>query len=148
MLDIKFVRENKDIVKEKGYIACKAMQDALVLPTPKHFPGHGNTNVDSHVGLPVVKDSFNSIHNTELVPFKYVIDKGVDGIMVSHILYEQIDNEYPSTLSKKVINDLLINELGFKGLVITDSLTMSAIWGHYSIHDAYIDLVKKGKIKE
>lgn len=169
--------DDKDIVKEKGYIACKAMQDALVLPTPKHFPGHGNTNVDSHVGLPVVKNSFNSIHNTELVPFKYVIDKGVDGIMVSHILYEQIDNEYPSTLSTKVINDLLINELGFKGLVITDSLTMSAIWGHYSkeeivekainagndiimfcgradieeqkeIYNAFIDLVKKGKIKE
>ena len=169
--------DNKDIVKEKGYIASHAMQDALVLPTPKHFPGHGNTNVDSHIGLPIVKDSIESIHNTELVPYKYLFEKGIEGVMISHILYESIDNENPSTLSKKVITDLLKQELGFKGLIITDSLTMSAIWDRYSISEivekginagndiimfcgkadineqkeiyhTFIDLVKQGKIKE
>lgn len=127
--------DNPEVVADKGYIACKAMQDALVIPTAKHFPGHGNTNVDSHVGLPIVNDTLEQIEKTELVPFKYLIEKEVDGIMISHILYKQIDSEYPASLSYNIITKLLKEQMQFKGLIITDSLTMAAIWNKYSIKE-------------
>lgn len=127
--------DNPKVVAEKGYIACKAMQEALVLPTAKHFPGHGNTNVDSHVGLPIVNDTLEQIEQTELIPYKHLIKKEVDGIMISHILYKQLDPDFPSSLSYNIITKLLKEQMQFKGLIITDSLTMAAIWNKYSIKE-------------
>ena len=123
------------MVAKKGKIAAKAMQDALMLPTPKHFPGHGNTNVDSHIGLPVVDSTKEELYNIELKPFQELIKDNVDGIMVAHILYKNIDSEYPSSISHEVITKLLKEEMGFKGLIITDSLTMKAIYTRYSIRE-------------
>lgn len=123
------------MVAKKGKIAAKAMQDALMLPTPKHFPGHGNTNVDSHVGLPVVDSTKEDLYNIELKPFEEVIKNDVDGIMVAHILFKNIDDTYPSSISHKMITNVLKEEMGFKGLIITDSLTMSAIYNRYSIRE-------------
>lgn len=123
------------MVAKKGKIAAQAMQDALMLPTPKHFPGHGNTNVDSHIGLPVVESTKEDLYNIELKPFKEVIDNNVDGIMVAHILFKNIDSTYPSSISKEMITTVLKEELGFKGLIITDSLTMNAIYKRYSIRE-------------
>ena len=90
------------MVAKKGIIAAKAMQDALMLPTPKHFPGHGDTNVDSHLGLPVVENTKEDLYNIELKPFQEMIKNNVDGIMVAHILYKNIDSVYPSSLSYEV----------------------------------------------
>jgi len=123
------------LVAKKGKIAAQAMQDALVLPTPKHFPGHGNTNVDSHVGLPVVDSTKEELYNIELKPFQEVINNNVDGIMVAHILFKNVDSEYPSSLSHEMITKVLKEEMGFKGLIITDSLTMSAIYKRYCVRD-------------
>lgn len=123
------------MVAKKGKVAAKAMQDALVLPTPKHFPGHGNTNVDSHVGLPVVDSTKEDLYNIELKPFNEVIKNNVDGIMVAHILFKNIDDKYPSSISHEMVTKVLKEEMGFKGLIITDSLTMSAIYNRYSIRD-------------
>ncbi len=128
------------MVAKMGSIAAKAMQDALMLPTPKHFPGHGNTNVDSHLGLPVVETTLNELYEIELKPFQEVIKQNVDGVMVAHILYKKIDDQFPSSLSNKVITKLLKEEMGFKGLIITDSLTMNAIYTRYSIRE----IVKHG----
>lgn len=169
--------DEPNMVSKRGGIAAVAMQDALVLPTLKHFPGHGNTSVDSHVGLPIVEDTLEQLFETELVPFKEIIKKGIDGVMVAHILYKKIDDELPSSLSYKVITNLLKEKLGYKKLVITDSLTMSAIYNRYSLKEIvekginagndiimfcgkatldeqetiindFINLVKEGKIKE
>ena len=123
------------MVAKKGKIAAQAMQDALMLPTPKHFPGHGNTNVDSHVGLPVVDSTKEDLYNIELKPFNEVIKNNVDGIMVAHILFKNIDDTYPSSLSHEMITKVLKQEMGFKGLIITDSLTMSAIYKRYNVRD-------------
>lgn len=132
--------DSKEEVTRLGLIASLAFQSSLVMPTPKHFPGHGNTSVDSHLGLPVVSDDLFKLQNNELVPFKKAIDEGIDGMMISHILYDKIDELYPSSISKKVITDLLINTMGYKGLIITDSLTMAAIWGKYSVRE----IIEKG----
>ena len=78
------------MVAKKGKIAAKAMSDALMLPTPKHFPGHGNTNVDSHLGLPIVDSTKKELYEIELKPFQELIKDNVDGIMVAHILYKNI----------------------------------------------------------
>lgn len=136
--------DNPEVVSNCVISAFKGFQDALVLPTVKHFPGHGDTNVDSHLGLPVVKKTIEEMNEMELMPFIKAINEGLDGVMVSHILYDKIDDIYPSSISKKVINDLLIEKLNFKGLVTTDSLTMAAIWGKYEIEDIVLNGINAG----
>ncbi len=128
------------LVAKQVTSAARALQDASILPTVKHFPGHGDTNVDSHLGLPVVKKTKEELLHEELVPYIEAISQGLDGVMISHILYEALDAKYPSSLSYEVITKLLKEELGFKGLITTDSLTMAAIWGRYSIEE----IVKQG----
>ena len=132
------------MVAKKGIIAAKAMQDALMLPTPKHFPGHGDTNVDSHLGLPVVENTKEDLYNIELKPFQEMIKNNVDGIMVAHILYKNIDSVYPSSLSYEVITKLLKEEMEFKGLIITDSLTMKAIYDKYTVREIIKQSVNAG----
>lgn len=136
--------DDPTIVSKKAIIAAQAMQNALMLPTPKHFPGHGNTNVDSHLGLPIVDSTKEELYEIELKPFQEMIKNNVDGIMVSHILYKNIDETYPSSISKKVITDLLKKEMGFNGLIITDSLTMNAIYTRYSVREIIKRAVNAG----
>lgn len=136
--------DDPKVVSECVISAFKGFQDALVLPTVKHFPGHGDTNVDSHLGLPVVKKSLEELYEMELVPFIDAINAGLDGVMISHILYDKLDDTYPSSISKKVITDLLIEKLNFKGLVTTDSLTMAAIWDKYSIEEVVLNGINAG----
>ena len=120
------------VVSKYVNMAVNGFTDAKIIPFLKHFPGHGDTNVDSHVGLPFVRKSKEELKNTELVPFTSGVNNGAPGIMVAHIMYPAYDNKYPSTLSKAIVNDLLKEEMGFKGLTITDSLTMAAIYNNYS----------------
>lgn len=127
--------DKADVVEDSVVQAFKGFQKAKLLSTIKHFPGHGDTNVDSHIGLPVVDKTIAEIEQLELKPFIKAISEGIDGVMVSHMLYKQIDDTYPSTLSKKIITNLLKEKLGFKGLIVTDSLTMGAIWKNYSIEE-------------
>lgn len=127
--------DDPKVVSKRVIEAFNGIQKAGILPTLKHFPGHGDTNVDSHLGLPIVSKSIVELNSMEIGPFKQAIDNGIDGIMISHILYSSIDEKLPASLSYNVITRLLKEELGFKGLIITDSLTMSAIWGKYSLGD-------------
>lgn len=127
--------DKPEVVSKKSIIAVRAMQDACVLPTPKHFPGHGNTNVDSHVGLPVVELDKKELYDVELKPFQEVIKEGVDGLMISHILYKKLDDTYPATLSHNIITKLLKEEMGYQNLIITDSLTMAAIYQRYPVRE-------------
>lgn len=104
----------------------KGMEDGGVLTVAKHFPGHGNTNRDSHKTLPTIKGSLSSIRKNELIPFKAYIDAGFGGIMTAHLSVPALDpTKTPASLSRPITTDLLQNTLGFKGLIFTDGLQMA-----------------------
>jgi beta-N-acetylhexosaminidase len=102
----------------------------------KHFPGIGRTIMDSHLDLPVLKDDLAAMERFDLIPFKASIQQGVSGIMLSHIFYPKLDDQWPASLSQYIARDLLRRRMGYDGLVITDDLDMGAIAKHYEIHGA------------
>ena len=121
------------------------MQSENVMGCSKHFPGHGNTSVDSHYGLPQIDTKMDELYQTELAPFISAISNGIDSIMTTHIIFSAIDKTYPATLSEKVLTDLLRNELGFEGLIITDGMEMDAVSKNFGGYDqTAIKAVKAG----
>ncbi len=118
--------ENPEKVAQKGLAYALALQNNGIIPTAKHFPGHGNTQTDSHVTLPVVESSLEELQRSALLPFQSLIDHQVSGIMVAHIYFPAIENQknLSSSLSAKVVDDLLKHQMGFEGLVVTDALDM------------------------
>lgn len=135
---------DKDIVSKLGVQTMKGIQSQGVISVVKHFPGHGDTSVDSHIGLPRVDHGLERLREFELVPFARAIENGADAVMVAHILFPQIDPDNPSTLSKTIITDILKGEMGFEGVVITDDMTMGAIVENYSIGDAVVKSILAG----
>ncbi len=121
--------EDRVKVAEKSSIYMRGMQDNGILATGKHFPGHGDTNVDSHLDLPVIPYARARFDSIELFPFRKLISDGAGSIMVAHLNLPSLDTitGLPSTLSSVIIKNLLKDQLGFKGLVITDAMNMSAI---------------------
>lgn len=109
--------------------AVRGFTDAGVVCCVKHFPGHGDTSTDTHEGAAVVDKSLDELRSGELLPFESGIEAGVDMVMVGHITVTAVDDE-PATISKAVITDLLREELGWDGVVITDSLDMGALAGY------------------
>lgn len=136
--------DNVEVVTNLGITTMKGIQEKGVIPVVKHFPGHGDTRVDSHVGLPSVVHSMERLQSFELVPFQEAIDNGADAVMIAHILMTEIDSENPSSLSKAVVTDLLRDVMGFNGVVMTDDLTMGAIRENIEVHEAAIQSVKAG----
>ena len=110
----------------------------------KHFPGHGDTATDSHRMLPVVNKKIAQLLNEDLQPFMAAIDNNVGLIMTAHINYPAIDDQYPATLSHKILTNLLKEKLGFKGLIITDSMNMWAMRKNYSPSEAAVLALKAG----
>ncbi|MEK3734738.1 beta-N-acetylhexosaminidase [Paenibacillus sp. FSL M8-0334] len=133
-----------DRVAKHGIASMKGIQREGVVPVVKHFPGHGDTAVDSHIGLPVVKHSLERLHQIELVPFQQAIEQGADVVMVAHLLMESIDPDTPASYSKPVITGLLREELGFTGVVITDDLTMGAVAATADIGEAAVASIEAG----
>ena len=134
-----------DIISRLGLQNIRGMKEGGVIAVAKHFPGHGDTEVDSHVRLPVLNLDISRLDKFELVPFKNAIAAGnIDAIMIAHILLPKIDPQYPASLSKKIITDLLKERLNFKGLVVTDDLTMGAIVENYSLEEAAVQALKAG----
>ncbi len=133
-----------EIVSRLGVQAMLGIRDGGVIPVVKHFPGHGDTSVDSHTALPVVNYDLNRLQNFEFVPFKAAINNGADAVMVGHILLTRVDPANPSSMSKTVITDILRNQLGFKGVVITDDMTMGAITKNYGLAEAAVKSVNAG----
>lgn len=120
-------------VAAKAYQYMLGMQDNGVLASAKHFPGHGDTGTDSHYDLPVIAHDLDRLDSVELLPFKILIQQGVGGVMIAHLNVPALDNtpNLPSSLSTKIVTDLLRNELNFKGLVLTDGLEMHAVTKHF-----------------
>ncbi len=118
--------DDPERVAERGDALIRGMKKAGVMSCAKHFPGHGDTAVDSHYDLPLISRSKESLELVELVPFKSAIAAGVDGVMSAHILLPELD-DLPATLSGSVMSGLLRDELGFDGLILTDALNMRAL---------------------
>lgn len=115
-----------DLVAKLGVAQVLGYQGEGVVATIKHFPGHGDTNVDSHYGLPIINHDRATLDAIDLKPFKAAIDAGADAVMTAHIVVPALDNSgLPATLSKPILTDLLRGELGFDGVIITDALGMS-----------------------
>jgi beta-N-acetylhexosaminidase len=110
----------------------RAVEAEGLLTCPKHFPGHGDTAVDSHHGLPVVEHDLTTLRDRELRPFKATIDAGARMIMTSHIVFPKIDPGVPATMSRRIIKDILRDDLGFNGVVITDDIGMGAVRDMFS----------------
>ncbi|TJX13879.1 beta-N-acetylhexosaminidase [Tissierella creatinini] len=131
-------------VSDHGLAVMEGIKSKGIIPVAKHFPGHGDTSIDSHLELPLVQKSKEELKKNDLVPFKNAVDKGLDIIMVAHILYPEIDVKNPSTMSKIIIEDLLRQDMGFKGVVISDDMTMGAIINNYRIEEAAFSFLKAG----
>ncbi|SFE39732.1 beta-N-acetylhexosaminidase [Paenibacillus algorifonticola] len=127
-----------------GIETMKGIQAGHVVPVIKHFPGHGDTSVDSHLDLPVVDKSLKQLEQFELLPFVEAIKERAPAVMVGHLLIPAMDKQYPASLSKTIITDLLRDELGFTGVVITDDMTMGGITKHFGIQDAAVKAVQAG----
>ena len=136
--------DNKMTVSLYGEQMMKGLMSQNVMACAKHFPGHGNTATDSHYGLPVINSSLNSLYQIELAPFIHAIYSGIDAIMTTHILFTDLDAEYPATLSKKILTGFLRNELGFNGLIVTDGMEMQGITSFYGDEEAAVLAVNAG----
>ena len=132
-----------DIVVNNSLETMKGINSENIISVIKHFPGHGDTNMDSHIDIPIIDKDLKEINDLELIPFKEAIENGVDSIMIGHILFPALDNK-PATLSTKIINDLLRKELDFNGVVISDDLNMGAIVRNYTMEEAVIEFLNAG----
>lgn len=136
--------KTSDDVCKYGIADMIGLKASGAIPVAKHFPGHGDTETDSHYGLPLVTKTKEELWQSELLPFKSAIENGVPMIMAAHILCTELDEKYPASMSKNIITDLLRDEMGFEGVVITDDLTMGAISESYSFGDAAVLSINAG----
>ena len=130
----------KELVAEAGRVVIESLSANGVAPVIKHIPGHGRAKVDSHLDLPIVETSLSELEETDFYPFKK--NNNTDLAMTAHIIYKNIDNDQPATLSKKIINDIIRKKIGFNGLLITDDISMKAI--KVSVAEAAIKSLDSG----
>ncbi|WP_410768228.1 beta-N-acetylhexosaminidase [Fontibacillus sp. BL9] len=132
-------------VAEHGNAAIRGYQQTGVIATAKHFPGHGDTAVDSHRGLAVVPHDKERLGKVELLPFREAIAAGVDAIMTAHVIFPAFEpEEIPATLSRRVLTDLLRGELGYEGVIVTDCLEMHAISKSCGIPEGAVAAIEAG----
>jgi len=123
------------VVGQCGAALVRGMHRAGVTACGKHFPGHGDTSLDSHEDLPIVDTKMTTLSRRELSPFSKAVEAGLKMVMTSHCLYTEVDTEHPATLSAPVVNGLLRDGIGFKGVVVTDDLGMKAVSERYSFEE-------------
>lgn len=139
--------ENKHLVTELGIAYMKGLQENGVLACAKHFPGHGDTDVDSHKALPTITHSKERLDSIELFPFKELISKGLGSAMIAHLYIPALDSSSklnPSTLSRPIVSDLLQKELGFNGLIFTDAMNMQGIAKYFEPGEMDVKALQAG----
>ena len=138
--------QNKSRVIQHGIAYMKGMQDNGIMATAKHFPGHGDVSVDSHLDIPIINKNKEQLSDMELAPFKALIDAGIESVMVGHLSVPAIDNrpKYATSLSSKAINELLKKEMGFNGITFTDALDMKAISNYFPKGEANVQAILAG----
>ncbi|WP_049972684.1 beta-N-acetylhexosaminidase [Haladaptatus cibarius] len=145
VIGVRSFGERPDRVAELGAAFADGLQDASVVACGKHFPGHGDTVVDSHLDMPVIDHDRDRLDRVELRPFRRAIEAGIDAIMTTHVAFPAIaDDERPATLSHRVVTGLLREELGFDGLVVTDCMEMSAIADGVGTVEGCVQAVEAG----
>lgn len=133
------------VVTDMASELAKGLEENGVIATYKHFPGHGDTEVDSHVDLPVVQKTYDELLNLELIPFQNAISSGAKMMMIGHIAVPEITGDNtPASLSKAIVTDTLKGKLGYQGLVITDALNMGALTKNYSKEEIYTQAIDAG----
>jgi beta-glucosidase-like glycosyl hydrolase/CubicO group peptidase (beta-lactamase class C family) len=138
--------ENRYNVTAKSYMYMKGMQDAQVLACAKHFPGHGDTDVDSHHDLPVIFHNKSRLDSVELFPFKVLAQHDIGSMMIAHLSIPSLDNtkNLPSSLSRKIVTDLLIKDLGYEGLIFTDGMEMQGVRKYFKRGQAEVKALEAG----
>ena len=138
--------ELKKQVTKLGIAYMKGMQDNNIIACGKHFPGHGDTDSDSHKTLPIINHDYNRLDSLELYPFKALINEGLMSMMVAHLYIPQLDNttNQASTLSPKIVNGLLKDSLGFEGLIFTDALNMKGVSKYYQPGEVDVKAILAG----
>jgi beta-N-acetylhexosaminidase len=131
-------------VARLGAAIVAALQGGGVAACGKHFPGHGDTQADSHLELPLVEHSLERLRGVEFVPFKAAIAAGVATMMTAHVFMPALDEKRPATLSRRIVFDLLRDELGFEGVILSDDLEMKAIAATYAVPSAAVLAVSAG----
>tara|TARA_R110002012_G_scaffold123391_2_gene273856 strand:- start:707 stop:2608 length:1902 start_codon:yes stop_codon:yes gene_type:complete len=156
VINVRSFGEDPQVVAELGLAQMQAMQQNGIIAALKHFPGHGDTSTDSHSGLPLVEHDLHKIKAVDLAPFQYAIDNGDPGmIMTAHIQYPALDSStftatdgsktiLPATMSRAILTDLLRDQMGFRGVIITDALDMAAIAHFYEPTQAVLQTFKAG----
>lgn len=138
--------EDPEKVARKSWLYAKGMQDAGILAVAKHFPGHGDTRTDSHLGLPVIRKDLISLYRTELYPFEQLIRNGIGGIMTAHLQVPALepDPALPSSLSRRVVTNTLIEKFGFNGLIVTDAMNMLGVSKQFGPGEAAVRALQAG----
>lgn len=138
--------ENRELVTRYGYQYMKGLQDGGVLANAKHFPGHGDTDADSHHNLPVIPYHLQRLDSLELYPYYKLIQEGLGSVMIAHLFVPELDStpNTPSTLSPKIVHDLLQEKMGFKGLVFTDALNMQGVAKYYEPGEVDLKALQAG----
>lgn len=133
-----------NVVARLGAAFIDGLQSEGVAACAKHFPGHGDTDVDSHLALPRLDHDLDRLRSVELVPFRAAAAIDVASMMTAHIVFAALDAEHPATLSEEVLEPLVRQEVGYRGVVVSDDLEMRAIADHYGIGDAAVRAVRAG----
>ena len=156
VIGVRAFSDKAAVVAEYGCAFMEGLHETGTIVCLKHFPGHGNTDVDSHTGLPLVDRSHDELMANELVPFKAAIDAGADMVMTAHIQYPQVEKQtytsitsgeevyIPATMSRTILTDLLRGELGFEGVIVSDALEMKAIDDNFAIDDVLSMTINSG----
>lgn len=136
--------ESPEVVAEFGVQAIRGYQDHGMIACAKHFPGHGDTAIDSHLALPSVPYPRERLEAVELRPFRAAVAAGVSSVMTTHIVFPALDTERPSTLSPAIVTGLLREEIGFDGVVVTDCMEMKAIADNFGTPEAAVMAIEAG----
>ena len=122
----------------------EGLRSAGIIPCGKHFPGHGHTDTDPHLQLPRVTKSRSELHAVELQPFLHACRSRIESLMTAHVVFPALDEEFPATLSSRIVTRLLRQELGYKGVVFSDDMEMKAITGNFDAGEAAVSSVRAG----
>jgi len=146
VINVRSFGEDKYNVSKKGIAYMKGLQNNGIISTAKHFPGHGDTDADSHFTLPLIQHKKLRLDTLELYPFKELINNGLDGVMIAHLYVKSIDDteNLASTLSEPLVTGVLKNELEFKGLIVTDALDMHGVTKYHPSGEIEIKALQAG----
>ncbi|MCC7159720.1 MAG: glycoside hydrolase family 3 C-terminal domain-containing protein [Ignavibacteria bacterium] len=146
IINVRSFGEDPKLVSRMSQSMIKGLQDGKVIATAKHFPGHGDTEIDSHNDLPMLNFSMDRLSSIELVPFRNAIEHNVMSVMIAHLSFPELESQanIPASLSPNIVQGLLIDKMGFQGLVVTDALNMKGITKYFSTAEVAVMCVNAG----